>query len=96
VFSQTIRGEIEPETLKAVAEGLVDLTTLEGNYVPRTHFSPLDFVEAMLPFIEEIKGATKHAPRLHPIVFSILELIETVLVGTDEDFHQKVSQSELF
>jgi hypothetical protein len=98
VFSQTCRGECELETFDRVAEALVDLTRLEGNYVPRTNFSPLDFVECIAPLIDEIKGAVKPpAPgALHPLVFSLLEVIENALIGPDDDLRQKLIGAIIF
>jgi hypothetical protein len=98
VLSTGARADTDPRTLESIANGLTDLVCVKKNYMPRFNFSPHDVIDVIAQSLDEIKAQVKpvSVDWVHPVVYSLQELIETVFAGPEEDPKERLVNAVLF
>jgi hypothetical protein len=98
IFSPAARQEFDRATLLTVGDTLLQLTKLRGNSVPRKHVTAAEVADAIVGSLDDIKANVKPVQPtwVHPVVYSLQELIETMFAGIDEDHRQKLASGILF
>jgi hypothetical protein len=98
IINPAVRQEYDQAIFQTVGDNMLQLTRLRGNSVPRTKVSPSDLAEVIAGALDDViaQVAPPAKAGVHPIVFSLQQLIEVVFTGTDEDHRLKLQTGTLF
>jgi hypothetical protein len=91
-------GTCEVNEFEQTAEALLELTKLKNNNIPKDQYSVEKLLDAMTGLIDDIikRITPSRKPEDHPVIWSTLEMLETMVTGLDEDLRQRLVGVSVF